>query len=80
MGFAARGRHGVACFNTNATSSAVAGFEQRRVMHAIRCRHGDHAESVVAADINPTMFTIIIQRLVNKFDDFMGIRLRAESI
>ena len=80
MAFDAGGRHGAAAFDANATSSAVAGFEQRRIMHAIRCRDGNHAKRVAPTNINPIMLAIIVQRLVNEFDNFMGIRLSTESI
>ena len=66
--------------DANATSSAVAGFEQRRIMHAIGCRDGNHAERVASIDVNANLLAIIVQRLVNKFDNFMGIGLSAESI
>ena len=80
MAFAAGGRHSAAAFDANATSSAVAGFEQRWIMHAIRCRHSNQTERIAAVNINPIVFAIIVQRLVNEFDNFMGIRLSTESI
>ena len=80
MAFAAGGRHSAAAFDANATSNAVAGFEQRRTMHAIRFRDGNHAERVASIDINAILFAIIVQRLVNEFDNLMGVRLRTKSI
>ena len=80
MAFAAGGRHSAAAFDANATSSAVAGFEQRRIMHAIGCRDGNHAERVASIDINAILLAIIVQRLVNEFDNLMGVRLRTKGI
>ena len=46
-------------------------------MRAIRCRDGDHAEGIVTVDVDFVVFAIIVQRLMNKLDDFMRIRLGA---
>ena len=75
-----RRRHVVAVLDANATSSAFARFEQRWIVHAIGCRDGDHAERVAPVDVNAILLAIIVQRLMNKFDNFTGIRLSAESI
>ena len=49
-------------------------------MRAMRCRDGEHAERIAPVDVDVVLLAIIIQRLMDKLDDFMSIRLGAKSI
>ena len=49
-------------------------------MRAIRCRDGEHAERIAPVDVDVVLLAIIIQRLMDKFDNCMSIRLGAKSI